>query len=85
MKQYPTRADFVEAMQFPRISFQASEIKGSTLISNGSRLVQYSGGYSTIFPLLNEKGKKYALRLWNADIGEAKIRTSAVSNYLQKK
>ena len=83
LKRYPSRADFVEAMQFPQISFQAKELKESTLVYNGSRLVQYSGGYTTVFPIHKLNGEKYALRLWNADIGEAKIRTSAISKYLK--
>lgn len=86
MNNFPSRAEYVEAMQFPHVSFQAKEIKNSTPIYNGDRLIQYSGGYSTVFPIVQTStGKKHALRLWNADIGEAKIRTSAISKFIQSK
>ncbi|MCM4171852.1 hypothetical protein DHD32_10195 [Arenibacter sp. TNZ] len=84
MSNYPSRTDIVTAMRNPQVSFKANEIKGGSVIQNGSRIIQYSGGYTTVFPFNKTKGDKVAVRLWIADIGDAKKRSLEISNYLEK-
>lgn len=79
---YPSRADIVTAMRNPQVSFKADELIGGTIIQKGSRVTQYSGGYTTVFPFNNRSGKKVAVRCWIADIGNAKLKTQEISSYL---
>jgi len=83
MSNYPSRTDIVTAMRNPKVSFKASEIIGGSIIQKGSRIIQYSGGYTTVFPFHNNKGNKVAVRLWIANIGDAKKRSLEISNYLE--
>lgn len=82
MSNYPSRTDIVTAMRNPQVSFKSNEIIDGTIIKNGSRIIQYSGGYTTVFPFHKQSGKKVAVRLWIADIGDAKKRSLEISNYL---
>lgn len=84
MSNYPSRTDIVTAMRNPSVSFKADEIIGGTVIQKGSRIIQYSGGYTTVFPFHKKNGDKVAVRLWIADIGEAKKRSHEISRYLNK-
>lgn len=81
--KYPTRTDLLTAMNNPAISFRAEELIGGKIVKKGSRVIQYSGGYSTVFPFFTKEGKKVAVRLWIADIGEAKKRSLEISQYLE--
>jgi serine/threonine protein kinase len=83
MSNYPSRTDIVTAMRNPQVSFKANEIIGGSVIQNGSWITQYSGGYTTVFPFHKQKGNKVAVRLWIADIGDAKKRSIEISNYLK--
>ncbi|WP_053976576.1 protein kinase domain-containing protein [Mangrovimonas xylaniphaga] len=82
MSNYPSRTDIVTAMRNPQVSFKSSEIVGGSIIQKGSRIIQYSGGYTTVFPFNKPTGSKVAVRLWIADIGDAKKRSLEISNYL---
>lgn len=84
MSNYPSRTDIVTAMRNPQISFKSNEIIGGSVIQKGSRVIQYSGGYTTVFPFKKSTGDKVAVRLWIADIGDAKKRSLEISNYLKK-
>ncbi|KSA13479.1 protein kinase domain-containing protein [Maribacter dokdonensis] len=84
MANYPSRTDLVTAMRNPNVSFKSNEILGGSVIQKGSRTVQYSGGYTTVFPFHKSSGEKVAIRLWIADIGDAKKRSLEISNYLEK-
>jgi serine/threonine protein kinase len=79
---YPSRTDIVTAMRNPQVSFKASELIGGTIIQKGSRVIQYSGGYTTVFPFNTSEGEKVAVRCWIADIGDAKRRSQEISTYL---
>lgn len=79
---YPSRTDIVTAMRNPQVSFKASELIGGTIIQKGSRVIQYSGGYTTVFPFNTGNGEKVAVRCWIADIGDAKRRSQEISTYL---
>lgn len=79
---YPSRTDIVTAMRNPQVSLIASELIGGTIIQNGSRVIQYPGGYTTVFPFNTNKGEKVAVRCWIADIGDAKRRSQEISTYL---
>jgi len=83
MSNYPSRTDIVTAMRNPHVSFKSSEIIGGSVIQKGSRIIQYSGGYTTVFPFHKQTGNKVAVRLWIADIGDAKKRSLEISNYLK--
>lgn len=84
MSNYPSRTDIVTAMRNPQVSFKSNEIIGGSVIYKGSRIIQYSGGYTTVFPFHKQSGDKVAVRLWIADIGDAKKRSLEISNYLKK-
>lgn len=79
---YPSRTDIVTAMRNPQVSFKANELIGGSIIQKGSRVIQYSGGYTTVFPFITRNSKKVAVRCWIADIGDAKKRSQEVSQYL---
>lgn len=83
MSNYPSRTDIVTAMRNPHVSFKSREIIGGSVIQKGSRIIQYSGGYTTVFPFYKQPGNKVAVRLWIADIGDAKKRSLEISNYLE--
>jgi len=80
---YPSRTDIVTAMRNPQVSFKANELIGGSVIQKGSRIIQYSGGYTTVFPFHTKDSKKVAVRCWIADIGDAKKRSQEISNYLK--
>lgn len=79
---YPSRTEIVTAMRNPQISFKANELIGGSVIQKGSRIIQYSGGYTTVFPFHTKDSKKVAIRCWIADIGDAKKRCQEISTYL---
>jgi len=83
MANYPSRSDIVTAMRNPQVSFKSHELIGGSIIQKGSRVTQYSGGYTTVFPFNTQNNNKVAVRLWIADIGDAKRRSSEISNYLK--
>ncbi|WP_082161689.1 protein kinase domain-containing protein [Rufibacter radiotolerans] len=82
MANFPSRTDIVTAMRNPQTSFKSSELIGGNVIQKGSRVVQYSGGYTTVFPFNTKNLKKVAVRCWIADIGDAKRRSQEISAYL---
>jgi serine/threonine protein kinase len=82
MANYPSRTDIVTAMKNPQVSFKAKELIGGSIIQKGSRVIQYSGGYTTVFPFKNANSRNVAIRCWIADIGEAKKRTQAIAKHL---
>lgn len=84
MSKFPSRTDIVTAMRNPQVSYKCDELIGGTIIQKGSRVIQYSGGYTTVFPFNNQYQKKVAVRLWIADIGNAKERSLKISNYLEQ-
>jgi len=48
-------------------------------------ILLFAGGYSVVFPIEMPGGKKvYALRVWKADIDNAKKRYQEISNYLKQ-
>lgn len=79
---YPSRTEIVTAMRNPQVSFKANELVGGSVIQKGSRIIQYSGGYTTVFPFHTKDSKKVAVRCWIADIGDAKKRSQEISSYL---
>jgi serine/threonine protein kinase len=79
---YPSRTDIVTAMRNPLVSFKANELIGGSIVQKGPRIIQYSGGYTTVFPFHTRNAKKVAVRCWIADIGDAKKRSQEISSYL---
>ena len=82
MPELPSRTDIVTAMRNPQVSYKVPELEGGNILQKGSRIIQYSGGYTTVFPFVDRSGNKIAVRCWIADIGEAKKRTQAIANHL---
>lgn len=80
---YPTRTDIVTAMRNPQVSFKVDELVGGNIIQNGSRVMQYSGGYTIVFPFIDKGARKVAIRCWIADIGDAKKRSQKISSHLE--
>jgi len=83
MGNYPSRSDIVTAMTNPNVSFKSNELIGGNVIQKGSRVVQYAGGYTTVFPFIASDSKKVAIRCWIADIGDAKKRSQEISKFLK--
>ncbi|MCF2494269.1 protein kinase domain-containing protein [Dyadobacter chenhuakuii] len=79
---YPSRTDLVTAMRNPQVSYKVDELVGGSVIQKGSRIIQYSGGYTTVFPFHTKDSKKVAVRCWIADIGDAKKRSLEISSFL---
>lgn len=82
MQNYPSRNDIVTSMRNPKACFKAVELLDGNIIQKGSRIIQYSGGYTTVFPFILKNSHKVAIRCWIADIGEAKKRSQEISKFL---
>jgi len=78
----PSRTEFLTAMRNPHVCLKIAALKNGKIIFKGTRVITYAGGYSIVFPYIKQNGKKIAVRCWVADIGNAKKRTQAISNYL---
>lgn len=81
---YPSRTDIITAMRNPHVSFKVPELQGGSIFQKGSMIIQYSGGYTTVFPFKDRNSRKVAVRCWIADIGDAKRRSQALATYLGK-
>jgi serine/threonine protein kinase len=83
MGEYPVLGtSIVDAMKNPNISFKTNILIGGSIIRHGNRVIQYAGGFTTVFPFNTKRGEKIVVRCWRADIGHAKERTQAIANYL---
>jgi serine/threonine protein kinase len=83
MGQYPVLGtSIVDAMKNPKISFKTNILIGGSTFRHGNRVIQYAGGFTTVFPFTTKRRKKIAVRCWRADIGDAKKRTQAITTYL---
>jgi len=81
---YPSRSDLVTAVKNPKHFFSNTTLRDGAAIQKGSRILQYSGGYTSVFPFILKGRVKIALRCWIADIGDTKRRSEAISKYLDK-
>jgi serine/threonine protein kinase len=81
---FPSRTEIVTAMKNPQVCYMAKELIGGNVICKGSNVIQYAGGYTTVFPFIDNTGKQVAIRCWCADIGDARKRSSALSDYLNQ-
>lgn len=81
---FPSRTEIVTAVKNPQTCYKAKELIGGKVLYKGSNVIQYAGGYTTVFPFIDNSGKKVAVRCWCADIGDAKKRSSTISDYLSK-
>jgi serine/threonine protein kinase len=81
---FPSRTEIVNAIRNPQTCYKASELIGGNVVCKGSNVIQYAGGYTTVFPFIDKWGKKVAVRCWCADIGDARRRSQAISDYLQR-
>lgn len=79
---FPSRTEIVTAMKNPQVCYKASELIGGSVVMRGTNIVQYAGGYATVFPFM-KGSKKIAVRCWCADIGQAKERSKKISEYLK--
>jgi serine/threonine protein kinase len=71
-------------MKNPQVCYKAKELIGGNVVCKGTNVIQYAGGYNTVFPFIKSSGKKVAVRCWCADIGDACRRSFAISDYLSK-
>ena len=78
----PSRTEIVTAMS-NEVCRRAPELKGGDIIRKGTRVVQYSGGYTNVFPFVKKNGEKVAVRCWCADIDSAQERCHKISEYLK--
>lgn len=81
---FPSRTEIVTAIKNPDVCYKATELIGGKVIYNGINVLQYAGGYTTVFPFIDKSGNKIAVRCWCADIGDARKRSFAISEYLSK-
>lgn len=81
---FPSRTEIVTAIKNPQVCYKANELVGGQPIFKGSNIIQYAGGYTTVFPFVSALGNKVAIRCWCADIGDARKRSSLISDYLTK-
>lgn len=81
---FPSRTEIVTAIKNPQVCYKANELIGGKVLYKGINVIQYAGGYTTVFPFMDNLGKKVAIRCWCADIGDARKRSSAISDYLSK-
>lgn len=79
---FPSRTEIVTAIKNPQICYKAKELVGGKILYKGTIVIQYAGGYTTVFPFIASSGKKVAIRCWCADIGDARKRSSAISDFL---
>lgn len=82
-RNMPSRTEIVTAMS-NSVCHKADELKGGSVIKNGTRVVQYAGGYTNVFPFIDKNGKKVAVRCWCADIDQAKQRCQRISEFLKR-
>jgi serine/threonine protein kinase len=80
---FPSRTEIVTAMRNPQTCYKSNELIGGSVVMRGANIVQYAGGYTSVFPFL-KNGKKVAVRCWCADIGNAQQRSQKISNYLKR-
>lgn len=79
----PSRTEIVTAISNDAC-LRAKALKGGSVIKKGSRVVQYAGGYTNVFPFIDKNGKKVAVRCWCADIDRARERCYRIAEFLKK-
>jgi serine/threonine protein kinase len=82
-KVYPAINEILIAVTNPLNSFKETRLKQGNPIKKGVKVIQYTGGFSTVFPYVIENEKK-ALRIWTSEMEESKARTDVINNYLDK-
>ncbi len=82
-KVYPTISDIYIAVTNPINSFKELSLKQGNPIKKGIKVIQYTGGFSTVFPFKVNNEKK-ALRIWTSKMEESKARTDVINAYLEK-
>lgn len=82
-KNMPSRTEIVTAISNDTC-LRAKELQGGHVIKKGTRVVQYAGGYTNVFPFIDKNGKKVAVRCWCADIDRAQERCYHISEFLKK-
>lgn len=81
---FPSRTEIVTSIKNPQTCYKVKELIGGKILYKGTNVIQYAGGYTTVFPFIDSSGKKVAVRCWCAEIGDARKRSSAISDYLSK-
>lgn len=77
---FPSKTDMVIAMR-NSVCYRSQLLIGGDIMYTGNRVIQYAGGYTNVFPFI-KNNEKVAVRCWTADIGDVKLRTETISNYL---
>jgi len=80
---YPSNNDILNSIK-NSVCYKSTELIGGNYVKRGEKVLQYSGGFSTVFPFIKADKSKIAVKCWTADIGQAEKRIQFVSEYLQK-
>ena len=86
VNKYPGAIEYEKAVKYLDRFILDPKLKGGVAReSQKFGLILFSGGYSIVFPVEISGGKKvYALRVWRADVDNAKARYKEISNYLKQ-
>ncbi|RZK06766.1 MAG: protein kinase family protein [Flavobacterium sp.] len=82
MGQFPTRIDINNAVRNKQCYKHSQLRSGSPIFENG-RLLQFQGGFSSVFPFILENDKKVALRCWTSYLQDAEERAKILSEYIK--
>jgi len=79
---YPSNNDILNSIK-NSVCYKSPELLGGNYIKKGVKVLQYSGGFSTVFPFVKKDGRKVAIKCWTADIGDANKRIQIISEFLE--
>lgn len=81
-ESYPSNNDILNSIK-NSVCYKSPELIGGTCVRKGVKVLQYSGGFSTVFAFIKKNEKKVAVKCWTADIGDAEKRIRIVSEFLK--
>jgi serine/threonine protein kinase len=80
---YPSNIDFLNSIK-NSVCYKSPELIGGTYVTKGVKVLQFSGGFSTVFPFIRKDKRKIAVKCWTADIGGTEKRIQMVSKFILK-
>lgn len=78
----PTIPDYVNSIKVPRLVC-APMLAGGRHEEKNRQVIKYSGGFCVVFPYVTPT-KKYAVRCWHAEVGDAKEKIQKISSAIKK-
>lgn len=82
MGKLPTCSEYVAAIETPQL-LKASILKNGHVVKRNETVIRYVGGFCVVFPYQTPK-RKYAIRCWYANVGDAQERTHRIAQELSK-